>query len=181
MISTNILYHVSFDPVKKFDLRVPKSRCPGEDKKTPRICFSERMELAVSSMPQGGQALRGMLNLKGMITPILHCYMCADWEQPHGTFLPPDKIKNKVGDAEGTREWWAIKIPKVNHVIMQVFDATFKESTDKFGNSGVIVTSIDHDVIHELPRNAPEIFFKNGKSYSMRTLFSVADGMKFKE
>ncbi len=173
----HILYHVSFDPIEKFELRIPKNRCPNEDETVPRICFSERLNLAVSSMPQGGQALRGMLKLnkksKKIITPILHCYMCAEWEQP-GVFLPPEQIKDKVGDAEGTREWWAIKIPKLNHVMMQVFNAKFRDCTDKFGNKGVMVDSVDYDVIKELPKDAPELLF-GGHGFSVRKVMVVAD------
>jgi len=178
----HILYHVSFDPVENFKLRIPKDRCPNEDNTIPRICFSERLHLAVSSMPQGGQALRGLLEfnekykVKRKITPILHCYMCSEWEQP-GVFLPPEQIKDKVGDAEGTREWWAIKIPKLNHVVMQVFDAKFRDTTDKFGNKGVVVDSVGYDVIKELPENAPELWFgKHG--ISVRRAMVYVDEMK---
>lgn len=30
--------HVSFDPVEKFELRIPKNRAPGEDQTIRRIC-----------------------------------------------------------------------------------------------------------------------------------------------
>lgn len=169
----NILYHVSFEPVEKFEPRIPKNRCPGEDATIPRICFSERMELAITSMPQGGEALRGMLKLKGIITPILHCYMCNDWEQPE-KLLSPDMLKDRVGDAEGTREWWAIQVPTLKHVMLQIFDAKFKNSIDKFGNTGVVVMSIDRDVIHELPKNAPEISFAS-LNCSIRSIMAIAD------
>jgi hypothetical protein len=175
----HILYHVSFDPVEEFILRIPKNRCPGEDDVTPRICFAEGLHLAVSSMPQGGQALRGMLEfnekykVKTKITPILHCYMCREWEQP-GVFLPPEQIKDKVGDAEGTREWWAIKIPKVNHVMMQIFDAKFRDATDKFGVKGVMVDSVERDVIKELPENAPELWFGK-RGISVRRAMQFVD------
>lgn len=172
-----ILYHVSFDPVKKFVLRVPRHRCPGEDSTTKRICLSEEVNKAITAMAGGGQALRGMLRAKNKITPILHIYMC----EADASFIPPEDVQNMyhVVDAVHNREWWAIKIPKFKHRIINVLNAEFKQGIDIFGNVGVAVKSMDYDLIQEIPKNAPqEILSEKEIGYSVRECFHAFDRIK---
>jgi len=173
----NLLWHVSFDPVDKFIPRVPESRASFEDSVTPRICFSEHIKDAITAMPQGGIALRGMLKCKSKITPLLYAYVCDANEHPD-SFIPPEIVQGKYGvlDAEHNREWWAIAQINPKLRILLIEDAAFREATDSSGKKGVIVESLNHDLIKTLPKNAPVNFFGgHAISGSLRQIFAYAD------
>lgn len=170
-----MLVHVSFDEVKSFVPRVPKERAKGENKTVKRICFSESIEKAVNAIPNGGYALRGMLRRKE-VTPLLHVYFCIVSDNPDVRFIPPETVQKKynVPDAESTREWWALDIPKLEHRLVKVDKADMANYTDPFGNHGVYIRNLEHDLVKKLPENAPEVWIKGTslEDYGVRTVFA---------
>jgi hypothetical protein len=155
-----ILHHVSFDPINEFVLRVPDTCAPQEDNKTPRVCLSEYVNTAIQAMPHGGRALRGMLLMRNKITPLLNLYVTA-YDGQCG-FVPPNELMKKHGvcDAVMNSEWWAIDtVPKLEHRIIKIFDANMRDGKGMDGTTGVYVDDIEYDILHELPSNAPELFF----------------------
>lgn len=171
------LYHISFDPVEALIPRVPEHRAPGEDAETPRICFSETIEDAITAMPKGGQALRGMLKCRHKITPILYAYI-ADREADREAYLCPYDIyiKHHVHDAIANKEWWAIKPVTVQIRTLRVENAFFRDAKDELGNAGAIVLQVDFADLTEYPENAPVRFFgSRGVKHPLRTVFALAD------
>ena len=51
------LYHVSYDPIPWFVLRVPDHRLPDEDCTTPRICLGDSVENCVNAKPDQATAM----------------------------------------------------------------------------------------------------------------------------
>ncbi|MGE4353545.1 MAG: hypothetical protein AB7D36_05625, partial [Oscillospiraceae bacterium] len=88
----NLLWHASFDPVVQLTPRIPESRSPWEDATTPRICFSENIEKALTAMPKGGNALRGMLKCREKVTPLLYAF-CCDADEFPDAFIPPETVR----------------------------------------------------------------------------------------
>lgn len=175
MDNMEMLIHASFSEVKKFIPRVPTGRAPGEDGKTPHICFCTKLENAISSMPGGGFALNGLFKLKSKVAPVLHVYICFTWENMGVQFLPPYKVqfKHNVPDAVLCGEWWALETPTLLHKLIKVKEAEYEEALDLNGEKALWVKHIRYDVVHSLPVNAPEIFFsKHIKDYSTREILS---------
>lgn len=183
----NILYHCSFQAVERFVLRVPEYRCPGEDAKTPRVCFAENIKDAVTAMPQGGQALRGMISQKKFF-PILHIYSCDRTKQT-GSFIPPWTLNAPYGvfDALSTGEWWAVeRNPEMTHEIHLVEEAQFAEVADQHRKTVVVVESIRTMRLDSLPNNAAETVLLREipdivRQYGVRTVFREYDEMYVKE
>ena len=170
-----MLVHVSFEEVKSFIPRVPQERAKGENKTVKRICFSEGIEKAMNAIPLGGYALRGMLKSK-RVTPILHVYFCIVSDNPDVRFVPPETVQMKyhVLDAESMREWWALDIPKLEHRLVRVDKANMADYTDQFGNHGVCIKNLEHDLVKKLPANAPELWIRGTslEDYGVRTVFA---------
>lgn len=178
----SILYHCSFQAVGQFTLRVPEHRCPGEDGKTPRICFAESIRDAVSAMPQGGQALRGML-AQQKFAPVIHVYAC-DRTAQKGRFIPPWALKAQhgVADALSSGEWWAVEsIPDMSHEIHLVEYAEFSEYEDPYRKTVVSVAALRTRRLPSLPDNAAETRLRNDapeliRKYGVRAVFREYDG-----
>lgn len=182
MKNDTLLVHISFEAVDSFMLRIPNERAPKEDSITPRICFSESMNLAISSMPLGGKALRGMLKGKPKISPILHVYYCLTRENENVRFVMPEQVQNQyhVEDGIACQEWWVLDTPKLSHSVIEVFSAEFVDRIDPYGKSMVIVNNIDYDIVKNIPENAPEcIVYKElpeiADKYGLRSVLSVLD------
>ena len=56
--------HVSFDIVDHFTPRIPKQRCPKEDAIISRICVAENLTMAINALPQAGDVICAMKDLK---------------------------------------------------------------------------------------------------------------------
>ena len=156
-----ILIHASFSQVKQFTPRIPENRLPGENDTIPRICFSTKLESALTSMPSGGIALKGLLKAIPHVAPVIHIYCCHIWENEHVRFIRPADVKRffHVLDAADRSEWWALDTPKLHHKIIKIQKAELKDCIDQNENKNAIVKKVYYDVIRRLPSNAPEPFF----------------------
>ena len=174
-----LLMHVSFDPVDGFTLRVPENRLPGEDDKVPRICLSDFVHSALTSMPYGGIALRGMLDFR-KAAAVLHLYTAA--YAGGGGFIEPELVQSQFGvwDAIAMHEWWSVdRVPEFTHCIAVVKDATLREYRDINGNIQALVDAVQYDMVAALPENAPELYFKKrGLNVSVRSIFKYFDDYK---
>jgi hypothetical protein len=141
------------------------------------------MKCAIQAMPDGGKALRGMLKIRGLITPMLHVYFCEIPENAEA-FIPPDVVQSKyhVVDAINNHEWWALEVPKFEHRLIEVKKATFRDGVDRYGNPGVAIDDLDEDLLKGLPTNAPEIIFskKEFEKYDIRVLFKTIDDIQIR-
>lgn len=112
-----------------------------------------------------GGALSGLLKLSRLlpIKPILHLYYCATRENKKIEFVPPEilQAKHNVSDAHWTKEWWTLQIPKMKHVVVEVYDAELKPGIDPAGKKGILVEWVKYEVIKEIPKNTAENFFKD--------------------
>lgn len=102
------LFHVSYDPIPYFTLRVPSHRLPDEDGKIPRICLSDRIERCVNAKP--GQATALYLAKKFGLKVPLYVYEFDTDDIPAGALLEPQELSqlNKVADAERNHEYWLL-------------------------------------------------------------------------
>lgn len=172
-----ILFHLSFDPVDRFELRVPQYRCALEDSSTPRICLSERLDRALYAIPQGGSAAQKLLEFGAVAAPVLHLYLCDTAEDPDG-FLPPETLEERfnVFDAAYSREWWALKVPTFVHQIVRLTSIKVRRKKDPFGKEVVLVDDIQYRFCSGLPQNAPERVCKRAIEecgVSVRTLYTA--------
>lgn len=178
MDNLELLLHASFSPVNEFVPRVPDGRAPGEDSKTPRICFSTKLENAISSMPGGGLALRGLLKLVPKIAPVIHVYYCLTWENAGVRFVPPAEVQRNyhVPDAIHCGEWWALDTPKMIHKLVKIKSADFEDGIDPNGSKGVLVKNLDYEVVKRPPTNMPDTFFNHYsfKDYTLRQILAYA-------
>ncbi|MFV0515806.1 MAG: hypothetical protein ACK5MV_00200 [Aminipila sp.] len=160
-----LLWHVSFEPITQFELRVPAFRVEGEDNVTPRICMAENILDCLNAMPGGGYAVRGLMCLPPE-ERILYAY--ASCENPKN-LIEPKELEEKYGvlDALVTKEHWLLEVPgDIKEIPMLVTGATTHKAVDSLGNKGVVVDTIDYDVskvikhsmMEHLEKRLPEIF-----------------------
>lgn len=169
-----ILWHVSFEPIKQFELRVPAHTIKGEDNKTPRICMTESVESCINAMPAGGYALKGLMSLPKS-ERIIFAYTCLDEYK----LIEPNELVEKYGvlDAKATTEHWLLEIPKLKEVAFKVYDAKWHKQTDSFGNKGIVIDYLDYDVTKNptsarkdrLKQMLPDIF----KQYDWRAVLAA--------
>ena len=136
-----ILIHASFSQVEQFIPRVPANRLPGENDVIPRICFSTKLESALTSMPSGGIALKGLLKAIPHVAPVIHIYCCHIWENEHVRFIRPADVKRffHVLDAADRSEWWALDTPKLHHRIIKIQKAELKDCIDQNENKAASI------------------------------------------
>lgn len=101
------LFHVSYDPIPCFTLRVPAHRLPDEDGKMPRI---DSIERCVNAKP--GQATALYLAKKFWLKVPLYVYEFDTDDIPAGALLEPQELSqlNKVADAERNHEYWLLTV-----------------------------------------------------------------------
>lgn len=99
-------YHVSYDRVPKFVLRVPKNRLYGEDDVTPRICLSTSIEQCVNAKPFSAQAL--YLAREFGLAMALYVYTFRSEDIPEGKLLGPEGLVDLVPDAAESNEYWLL-------------------------------------------------------------------------
>ncbi|RKJ44875.1 hypothetical protein D7Y09_14100 [bacterium 1XD42-1] len=174
-----ILIHASFSQVKQFTPRIPENRLPGENDTIPRICFSTKLESALTSMPSGGIALKGLLKAIPQVAPVIHIYCCYMWENEHVRFIQPIDVERffHVLDAVDRSEWWALDTPKLHHCIIKIQKAELKDCIDQNENKNAIVEKVFYNVIRQIPSNAPERFFDQTlfpqfKKHDLRDIFA---------
>lgn len=101
-----LLYHVSYDRIPRFRLRVPQNRLYGEDGKIPRICLSTSVERCVNAKPLSAQALYQARELD--LPMALYVYTFCSEYIPEGKLLSPEDLHGLVPDAEDSREYWLL-------------------------------------------------------------------------
>lgn len=102
------LYHVSYDPIPWFVLRVPDHRLPDEDFTTPRICLSDSLENCVNAKPDQATAL--YLAKQFEVRVPLYVYEFDTADIPDGALVGPVALSQsgKVSDAEQHHEYWLL-------------------------------------------------------------------------
>ena len=102
------LFHVSYDPIPRFQLRVPEYRLVGEDDRTPRICLSDSIERCVNAKPSRAEALY-LAKKYGLRMP-LYVYEFEPEDIPAGALVGPWELTGwgKVSDAELYHEHWLL-------------------------------------------------------------------------
>lgn len=99
-----LLYHVSYDHLTGFQLRVPRHRVPGEDAMTPRICLTTSIERCINAKPFMAQALYLAREIGAPMA--LYIYQFQSEDVPDGKLLPPDQIP--VPDSQQNQEYWLL-------------------------------------------------------------------------
>lgn len=101
-----LLYHVSYDRIPRFRLRVPKNRLYGEDGTVPRICLSTSIEQCVNAKPSSAQALYQARELD--LPMALYVYTFRSEDIPEGKLLAPEDLHGLVPDVEDSHEYWLL-------------------------------------------------------------------------
>jgi len=127
--------HCSFDIVDEFIPRVPTTRCKIEDKTTPRICVAPDIRHCLAAMPSAGRIIEW--TRAAGLSVILHVY-----------YLTADKVltdvKDKVADAEFTREMWLLEKPaSVRRVDYEIVSLDEKDILDIEKNEGLMYDLVD--------------------------------------
>lgn len=127
--------HVSFDIVDEFIPRVPRQRCPGEDKTIPRICVAEDILNAVNAVPQAGLVMENMKSLG--LPVVIHAYYLT------GEGMGKEDVQKYVPDAKLTGEFWLTEKPEsIRRVDYEIVDFTTETVRDPFGHDLTIVVII---------------------------------------
>ena len=102
------LYHVSYDRIPQFELRIPRDRLPGEDSRIPRICLSTSVERCINAKPSQGQALYTAQQY-GLRTA-LYIYEFDSSDIPADKLIGPEELKRQFGvvDARVNGEHWLL-------------------------------------------------------------------------
>lgn len=97
------IYRVSFDVdrplVRRYEPRIPETTMSGEDRKTPRICFSKTIEGCISAIP-GDR--RSKYFDEGALMVVFPFRVALD--DPN--LVTSDDLAQLVPDAEITHEFW---------------------------------------------------------------------------
>ena len=127
--------HVSFDIVDQFVPRIPKQRCPEEDATISRICVAENLTMAINSLPQAGEAVCAMKNLKLPI--IIHAYYIK------GEGMNNEEVRKYVPDAEFSGEYWITSVPSsVRRIDYEITEFEDKTIQDRFGHDRIVLWGI---------------------------------------
>lgn len=102
------LYHVSYDRIPEFELRIPQNRLPGEDSSIPRICLSTSIERCINAKPSQGQAL--YIAQQFRLRTALYIYEFDSSDIPADKLIRPDKLRRQFGvlDARVNGEHWLL-------------------------------------------------------------------------
>lgn len=146
--------HVSFDPVEKFEPRIPKNRAPGEDQTIRRICcirtgkdIEKDIMKALNASPCAGEALNRIASFG--FYPVLHVY-----ELDSQDYLLPDEVQKYVPDAYYSGECWLTKKPiSFIHKCYEVTWFKTKEVSDNFGTEWQAVVALKLEKLKKTETN----------------------------
>ena len=164
--------HCSFDIVDEFIPRVPTTRCKIEDKTTPRICVAPDIRHCLAAMPSAGRIIEW--TRAAGLSVILHVY-----------YLTADKVltdvKDKVADAEFTREMWLLEKPaSVRRVDYEIVSCSIQDGKDILGDP---IKRILNAEIRRVPYadNLKELFcFSSADPYQFKIPYgAIAANMDF--
>lgn len=127
--------HVSFDIVDHFAPRIPKQRCPEEDATISRICVAENLTMAINALPQSGDVICAMKDLRLPI--IIHAYYIK------GEGMNNEEVRKYVPDAEFSGEYWITSVPSsVLRIDYKITGFETKVIQDCFGHGLIILWEI---------------------------------------
>lgn len=121
------LYHVSYDRIPRFELRVPRNRLPYEDDTTPRICLSDSIEHCINAKSGQGQPLYLAKHYGFRVS--LYVYEFDTNDIPSDALIAPDELVDRyhVADAKFNHEYWLLDA-----------DIPYKETRVEFVDGGFI-------------------------------------------
>lgn len=133
------LYHVSYDRISRFELRVPRNRLPDEDDTTPRICLSDSVERCINAKPSHGQSLY-QAKCHGLRVA-LYVYEFDTNDIPSDALIAPDELVDHyhVADAKFNHEYWLLDA-----------DIPYKETRVEFVDGGFIQPDDTHPYAYAL-------------------------------
>lgn len=174
-----MLYHISYDKVRNntFMPRVPKQRAPGEDKKIKRVCFSDSIEGCFSAMPQGGQSLRGYLQIcaKKGLPPFVYLYQ-LDEKIEKVERMSPKQISRYCCDSLLTGENWILEKITIKPRVIEIAEAHFNDEVDRNGNKVVVVHGVRYKNLRFEPRRSMQNILGNHSSkWSFRSAMAYLD------
>lgn len=122
------LYHVSYDRIENFVLRIPQNRLPMEDSATPRICLSTSIKRCVNAKPSQGEAL--YIAQEQGLRVAFYVYEFDTESIPAKNLIPPKTLKEHYGvlDAEQNEEYWIVgSIVPYQEVRYECFGGKFRQ------------------------------------------------------
>lgn len=119
---TTRVFHVSYDQIRNFTLRVPHHRLYGEDNITGRICVATSVENCINA--KAGQASALELAVGNKLPLALFVY---EAEVNRNDLIFPCVLQRDYGvsDAIMNQEYWLMKVPEFTERICFVNDAHF--------------------------------------------------------
>lgn len=146
--------HVSFDPVEKFEPKIPQNRAPEEDQTIRRICcirtgkdMKKDIMKALNASPCAGEALNRIASFG--FYPVLHVY-----EMDSQDYLLPDEVQKYVPDAYYSGECWLTKTSiKFIHKCYEVTWFKTKEVSDNFGTEWQAVVALKLEKLKKTETN----------------------------
>ena len=146
--------HVSFDPVEKFEPKIPQNRAPEEDQTIRRICcirtgkdMKKDIMKALNASPCAGEALNRIASFG--FYPVLHVY-----EMDSQDYLLPDEVQKYVPDAYYSGECWLTKKPvSFIHKCYEVTWFKTKEVSDNFGTEWQAVVALKLEKLKKTETN----------------------------
>lgn len=165
--------HVSFDIVDHFTPRIPKQRCPEEDATISRICVAENLTMAINALPQAGDVICAMKELKLPI--IIHAYYIK------GEGMNNEEVRKYVPDAEFSGEYWITSAPSsVLRIDYEITGFETKVIQDRFGHDLIILWEIHTKrcKFQDNINNFLKMYGKNGDfSDVIRRYYKSAEGI----
>lgn len=146
--------HISFDPVEKFEPKIPQNRAPEEDQTIRRICcirtgkdMKKDIMKALNASPCAGEALNRIASFG--FYPVLHVY-----EMDSQDYLLPDEVQKYVPDAYYSGECWLTKKPvSFIHKCYEVTWFKTKEVSDNFGTEWQAVVALKLEKLKKTETN----------------------------
>lgn len=138
------LYHVSYDKIDSFKLRIPDSRIPGEDAITPRICFSSSVTDCINAKPGQATALKIAQDAELPLAIYVYEIDRSEYERDK-ELISPITLYRSYGlkDAINNLEYWLLTEPKsITENRYEISDAIIKKGKAIQGYPVVVSLSL---------------------------------------
>lgn len=168
-----LLYHVSFDRVKRFAPRVPQNISPGEDTTTPRICLSDSVIRCINARARQAWPIYNAMQAGVPIGFYVYEFQTDEFP-PNALLYPEDIRKRGVIDATFWHEYWLLKPPRaVSETFFVVREATYQEdcAPSKWASSLSLEPSTD-PTVHLAERFARQASKKLNESISTDIIYT---------
>ena len=125
------LYHLSYDPIEQFSLRVPKYRVPGEDDSVRRICLAPCIEDCINAKPGRGEIAQIALERK--IPLVLYLYK-VEMPRRNPCLIHPVSVYRDYGvsDAIHNQEYWLTRVPEFEEHMLLLCSAKFVDTSCQY-------------------------------------------------